>query len=171
MSNEPHSITRQPNPDCPQQDAVCWEKQEYYQMKQCLLLFFITLKITKKKMFSFVASLFFASHPIHTGRVTNMTAAFDIYGILFMLLAFYFYILASNKKHYYFLSILFYVLALFSSEEAITLILILLLYDLSFNYKINMNTFRSLFKKYLPYIITSIFYNVIFTWYKLLKNK
>ena len=123
-----------------------------------ILLFFITLKITKKKMFSFVASLFFASHPIHTGRVTNMTAAFDIYGILFMLLAFYFYILASNKKHYYFLSILFYVLALFSSEEAITLILILLLYDLSFNYKINMNTFRSLFKKYLPYIIASIFY-------------
>ena len=75
-----------------------------------------------------------------------------------MLLSFYFYILSSNKKHYYFLSLLFYVLALFSSEEAITLILILLLYDISFNYKINMDTFKSLFKKYTPYILASVFY-------------
>ena len=126
-----------------------------------IILFFITLKITKNSTFSFVVALFFAVHPIHTVRVTSMTAAFDIYGILFMLLSFYFYILASNKKHYYFLSILFYVLALFSSEEAITLILILLLYDISFNYKINFNMFKLLFKKYLPYIIVSIFYLIV----------
>jgi len=128
-----------------------------------VLLFFITLKITEKKMFSFITSLFFASHPIHTVRVTNMTAAFDIYGILFMLLSFFFYIIffKNKKNYYYFLSIIFYALALFSSEEAIILILILLLYDLSFNYKINVNTFKSLFKKYIPYIIVSIFYLVV----------
>jgi len=126
-----------------------------------ITLFFITLKITKNSTFSFVVALFFAVHPIHTVRVTSMTAAFDIYGILFMLLSFYFYILASNKKHYYFLSILFYVLALFSSEEAITLILILLLYDISFNYRINFNMFKILFKKYLPYMIVSIFYLIV----------
>jgi len=128
-----------------------------------LLLFFITLEVTQKKAFSFVVSLLFAAHPIHTSRVTNMTATFDIYGILLMLLSFFFYIIffKSKKKHLYFLSIIFYVFALFSSEEAITLVFILLLYDLSFNYKINVNTFKSLFKKYIPYIFVSIFYLIV----------
>jgi len=114
-------------------------------------------------MFSFISSLFFASHPLHTARVTNMTAAFDIYGILFMLLSFFFYIIFSqkNKKKYYYLSIISYLLALFSSEEAITMILILFLYDISFNYKINRNTFKLLFKKYIPYIIISVFYLIV----------
>src|SRR3989338_283246 len=95
-----------------------------------ILFFFITLKITNKTSFSFIASLFFATHPIHTARITNMTAAFDVFGILFLLLSFFFYILFSkeNKKYCYLLSIVFYLLAIFSSEEAITLILILFLY-------------------------------------------
>jgi len=63
-----------------------------------ILLFFITLKITEKAAFSFVAALFFAAHPIHTARVTNMTASFDIYGILFLLLSFLFYILFSKNN-------------------------------------------------------------------------
>ena len=44
-----------------------------------ILLFFITLRITNKTIFSFVVALFFASHPIHTGRITNITASFDVY--------------------------------------------------------------------------------------------
>ena len=127
-----------------------------------ILLFFITLKITKKTTFSFITSLFFASHPIHTARVTNMTAAFDIYGILFMLLSFFFYIIhsKSKKNYFYILSVASYLLAIFSSEEAIMLILLLFLYEFSFNRKINLNNFRLLLKKYIPYIIVLIFYLV-----------
>ncbi|MCH8003932.1 MAG: tetratricopeptide repeat protein [Nanoarchaeota archaeon] len=145
-----------------------------------LLLFFITLKITKKTTFSLVVSLFFAVHPIHTARITNMTATFDVLGILFLLLAFFSYIIVStnnekikifssiksinflwNTKNYYYLSIVFYLLALFSSEEALTLILFLFLYDFTFNFKINLNNFKSSLKKYIPYIVITIFYLII----------
>lgn len=128
-----------------------------------LLLFFITLKITNKTEFSFVVSLFFAVHPVHTARITNMTAAFDVFGILFLLLTFLFYILYSNKhkKNYYYLSIIFYLLALFSTEEAITLILLLFLFDFTFNFKINLYSVKLLLKKYIPYIIITIFYLII----------
>lgn len=128
-----------------------------------LLLFFITVKITKKTGFSFVAALFFAAHPVHTARITNMTAGFDVFGILFLLLSLFFYIIFSRdgKNNYYFLSIAFYLFALFSTEEAITLILILFLYDFSFNYQINLNNIRLLLKKYIPYIIITIFYLIV----------
>ena len=125
-----------------------------------LTLFFTTLKLTDKKLFSFIASLFFAVHTIHTERVTNMTGTFDIFGILFFLLSFLFYIKFSKekKKIFYFSSILFYILGIFSTEEAITLILILFLYEFSFNYKINFENFKLLSKRCLPYIIITIFY-------------
>lgn len=126
-------------------------------------LFFITLKITDKTIFSFVVSLFFAVHPVHTARITNMTAAFDVFGILFLLLSVLFYIIFSKekKRKYYFLSIISYLLALFSSEEAITLILLLFLYDFSFNHKINFKNFKLLLKKYVPYILITVFYLIV----------
>ena len=125
-----------------------------------VVLYFITLKITEKTALSFAASLFFAVHPIHAERVTNMTAGFDIYGILFMMLAFLFYIMFSknNLKKYFIFSIVFYLLALFSSEEAITLIPLLILYELSFNNNINFCNIPSLLKKYTPYILITILY-------------
>lgn len=128
-----------------------------------LTLFFITLKLTDKKMFSFVAALLFALHPIHTERVTNMTASFDIYGILFLLLSFLLYVIfsKSNKKQYYWMSISLYLLALFSSEEAITLILLLFLYDISFNYELRIKNIQILVKRYLPYIAITLFYLII----------
>ncbi|MBI2208361.1 tetratricopeptide repeat protein [Candidatus Woesearchaeota archaeon] len=128
-----------------------------------LILFFITLKITNKALFSFVASLFFAAHPIHTERITNMTGTFDVFGILFFLLSFLFYINYSkkDKKNYYYFSILFYLLAIFSTEEAITLILILFLYEFSFNYEFSLDNIKLLSKKYIPYIIATIVYLMI----------
>ncbi len=127
------------------------------------LFYFITLKLTNKSGFSFIAALFFAVHPVHVERITNMTATFDVFGILFLLLAFFFYIIFSQKKNkiFYYLSIIFYFIGLFSSEEAITLILLLSLYDFSFNYKLDFNNLKLLFKKYLPYIAVTIFYLIV----------
>ena len=127
------------------------------------LFYFITLKLTDKSGFSFIAALLFAAHPVHVERITNMTAAFDVFGILFLLLAFFFYIIFSQKKNknYYYFSIIFYLLALFSSEEAITLILLLLLYDFSFNHKIDFNNFKLLLRKYFPYIAVTVFYLIL----------
>lgn len=127
------------------------------------LFYFITLKLTNKHGFSFIAALLFATHPVHAERITNMTATFDVFGILFLLLAFFFYMIFSQKKNknYFYLSIISYIIALFSSEEAITLILILFLYDFVFNYKIDINNVKLLFKKYLPYIAITLFYLIV----------
>ncbi|MEK6949450.1 MAG: tetratricopeptide repeat protein [Nanoarchaeota archaeon] len=128
-----------------------------------LLVYFITLKITEKNSLSFIASLFFAAHPVHTERITNMTAAFDAYGIVFLLLAFFFYaIFSKNKlKKYFVFSNVFYFLALFSSEEAITLIPILFLYEFSFNHNINLANIKLLLKRYAPFIAITLFYLLI----------
>jgi Tfp pilus assembly protein PilF len=125
-----------------------------------LLLFLITLKITNNSVISFAASLLFTAHPIHTARITNMTAAFDVFGIVFMLTALFFYILFSKngKIKYAALSIASYCIALFSSEEALTLILLLFLYEFSFNCSINMKNARMLLKRCVPYIIVTFFY-------------
>jgi len=127
------------------------------------LFYFITLKLTNKSGFSFIAALLFAIHPVHVERITNMTATFDVFGILFLLFSFFFYILyfKNNGKNYYYLSIAFYLIGLFSSEEAITLILILFLYDFAFNYAINLSNIKSLLKKYLPYIAVTAFYLIV----------
>jgi len=127
------------------------------------LFYFVTFKLTNKSGFSFIASLLFAAHPVHVERITNMTATFDVFGILFLLLALFFYIIFSQKKNnsFYYLSIVLYFAALFSSEEAITLILLLFLYDYSFNYKIDFNNFKLLFKKYMPYIAVTVFYLIV----------
>jgi protein O-mannosyl-transferase len=128
-----------------------------------LLFYFITIKITNRINFSFVAALFFAVHPVHVARITNMTASFDVLGILFLLLAFFFYIIFSQigNKNYHYFSIIFYFLGLFSSEEAITLILLLLLYDFSFKYKINLSNVKISLKKYLPYFVVTVFYLIV----------
>lgn len=125
-----------------------------------IILFYITLKVTKNNNLSFVTSLFFAVHPVHTARVTNMTAGFDLYGILFMLLSFLLYLShnISDKKSYFYFSISTYIVALFSSEEAIIFIPLLFLYEFSFNKKISFKDLIILLKRYLSYIFVTIFY-------------
>ena len=127
-----------------------------------ILVFLISNQITKKKGISLIASLLFATHPLHTERVTNMTAGFDQLGIFFFLLALYFYINFSlkhtNKFFYY--SLASFVLALLSSEEAATLPLIILLYDISFN-KTNKELFKKNAKIYASFFILLLLYIVL----------
>ena len=67
-----------------------------------ILVFFIIHEIAGKRNVALIAALIFVAHPIHTGRVTNITAGFDLLGIFFMLLAFYLYIKysKSDNKNY-----------------------------------------------------------------------
>ena len=86
------------------------------------------------KKIALLSALIFAVHPIHTGRVANITAGFDLLGIFFMLFSFYLYVKFSKlqSKKYFLFSLLFFVLALFASEEAITLPIIIVLYEFVF---------------------------------------
>jgi len=135
-----------------------------------ILVFFILYEMIGKRNISLIAALIFAVHPIHTGRVTNITAGFDLLGIFFMLLSFYFYIKFSKNKNssgnilknrYFMLSIFIYLLAVFSSEEAIVLPLLIVLYEFCFNREQfnNKNTImKNIFKNYFPFIGIGLFY-------------
>jgi len=127
-----------------------------------LLVFLIISNIARNKEIALFSAILFAVHPIHTERVTNMTGAFDMLGLMFFLLGVYLFIKYrefGQKKHLYY-SILFYVMALLSSEEVITFIGILILYDICFS--ANLKEFRikdiKLIKEYAAYIIVSIVY-------------
>ncbi|MBS3126120.1 tetratricopeptide repeat protein [Candidatus Woesearchaeota archaeon] len=98
-----------------------------------LLIFYLLRRITQNKALSFLSALFFAVHPLHTDRVANMTAAFDLWGIFFLLLGLYFWIGAEYKKKYFLIALLSYAIALFASEEALAFIPLLLLYEFSFH--------------------------------------
>ncbi|MBL7054179.1 tetratricopeptide repeat protein [Candidatus Woesearchaeota archaeon] len=144
-----------------------------------ILAYFIILKIINKRNIALIASLLFALHPVHTGRVTNMTAGFDLLGIFLYLLAFYFYVWFSkcrkseisehaqkskrfftNKKlNYLILSVIIFFIGLLASEEVITLPLIIILYEFSFNKeRFSKDNFKSLFKRYSPFFIIAGIY-------------
>jgi len=128
-----------------------------------IFVFFIIANISKNKVLALFVALLFAAHPIHTARVTNMTGAFDILGLLFFLIGFYLFIKyrqTFNKK-YYFYSLLAYILALLSSEEAITFVGILLLYDICFTNLIHFSKIKKLLKEYSVFIFTTIIYVIL----------
>ncbi|MFH1316468.1 MAG: tetratricopeptide repeat protein [Candidatus Woesearchaeota archaeon] len=133
-----------------------------------ILFYFITLKVTEKKNLSFIIALLFAAHPIHTGRVTNMTAGFDILGIFLMLLSFYFYIIFSKdkKKNFLYYSVIAFILALLGTEEAITLPLLILLYEFIFGQKTDMIKIKNVYNNirwFGSYVVIFLAYFIIRT--------
>ena len=93
----------------------------------------IILLLTKRINLAFISAILFSAHPVHTARVANMTASFDLLGILFMFLSIWLYIKYSkdNKIKNLILSVVFFLLGLFSSEEVLMTPLFILLYELS----------------------------------------
>src|SRR3989339_1849865 len=96
-----------------------------------ILVYLIVFEVIGNREFSLMVSLLFIAHPAHTARVANMTASFDLMGILFMLLSIWLYIKYSknNSIKNLILSVLFFLLGLFSSEEALMTPLYILLYE------------------------------------------
>jgi|GEM_PF-6334716 len=95
-----------------------------------LLVFAISKKILPGFRYALIAGMVFAAHPIHTARVANMTASFDLYGIAFSLLAFLAY-LHGGRGHI--ASIAFFAVGLAFSEEALTVPPLILAHGLLFS--------------------------------------
>ncbi|MBW2976154.1 tetratricopeptide repeat protein [Candidatus Woesearchaeota archaeon] len=128
-----------------------------------IIVFLIVFEIANKKA-ALLASLIFAAHPIHTERVANITAGFDLLGIFFMLLSFYLYIkfTKSNNKKYFLFSLFLFIIALFSSEEAIVLPLLIVLYELCFNRDEFIKKLKNkIIKNYLAFFIAALVYAVL----------
>lgn len=121
------------------------------------MVYLLAKALLKKRNLALIAALIFALHPVHTDRITNMTAGFDQFGIFLYFLSFYLYILYSknSKLKYLIGSVVLFAVGIFSSEELVTLPVILFLYDFCFNKK------KIKIKNYLYYVLIGIFFFMV----------
>lgn len=124
-----------------------------------ILIYFITIKITKNNTIALMTSLLFGIHPIHIEAITFITTSFDIIGVIFFLLSFLLYLSSKNKLNYI-LSLFFALLAFFTYEMTLTLPLLIILYEFLFK-KIKKENILRKIKRYSPYFIIALFYAFI----------
>lgn len=108
----------------------------FYHFLTVVVVYLVSFLLVKDKEVSFIISLLFALHPIHTEAVSWVKGRADVLATMFGLISFYFYILSTQdaknfNKHLTF-SFLFFVLALFSKESALSFFLIIIIYDFIF---------------------------------------
>ena len=121
-----------------------------------ILVFGIIFRLTNKKTIAFISSLAFALHPMHTERVANITAGFDLLGIVFLLLAFYLYLghIQQKRTNHPWSVYIVYFLGILANEEALILPLLIFAYHLAFPD----NSSKQNWKKYIPYSLILIIY-------------
>lgn len=94
------------------------------------LIYFFTLMLLKRREISFISSLIFAVHPIHTEAVTYMNGTADPLAMFFGLLALLFYLAVNKNVTCYFISLVCFALALMSKETMVTLPFLIISIDL-----------------------------------------
>lgn len=99
------------------------------------LVCYLTYLITGKLLFSFFASLVFATHPVQSEVVNAVSFREDLLAFLFFVLSIIFFLKNSNK--FIFLSYISYLFSLFSKEVSVTLPFIILLYVFLFKKEID----------------------------------
>jgi len=134
-----------------------------------ILVFLISAKLFREiyppvkdeiLFYSFIASLLFALHPIHTEAVAWVSGITDVSYSFFYLLSFYLYIQWREKemsgKIIYFCSVMSFFLSTLCKEPALTLPVVLVLYDSLF-VKAKVWKYDS-FRRYIPFLITAGIY-------------
>ena len=97
----------------------------------CLLVFWLVMKLTRNTLSSLVTSLFFSLHPLHVESVAWITERKDVlYSFFFWLsLISYVYYAEKGNKAYYAVSLLLFLLSLLSKPAAAALSVLLFIVD------------------------------------------
>lgn len=130
-----------------------------------ILIYFFILSITKSREKSFITSLFFSLHPIHSEVVSAIFGNCYIYSFIFLMMSFLCfskYIRSEEKKIFYILSVLLYFISIMTKEYGLVLFPLFILYDFSFVHELNLKNISKRYKLYIPFIIISIFSLYIF---------
>ncbi|MFC1668099.1 tetratricopeptide repeat protein [Chlamydiota bacterium] len=121
-------------------------------------LFIVIFKLSKQFLLSFIVSIFFLVHPVHTEAVAYISGRADLLVGLFtllMLILYYSYLEKDTHKNWYlFYSLIFFFLALLSKESALIYPFLLLLIHYVLKKRVQIISF-------LPYCILAILYLVI----------
>jgi tetratricopeptide (TPR) repeat protein len=112
------------------------------------LIYFLVLILFKRIEMSFISSLLFMVHPVHTEAVTYMNGTADPLAMFFGLLTLSFYLKADKHIAYYFISLICFTAALMSKETIVILPFLIIAVDL---YKREFTTKKLV--KYIPYFI------------------
>lgn len=117
-----------------------------------MLVFLIVKEITNSNI-SFLVSLLFAAHPIHTESVATLFGRPELLYALFILSSFLLHIKNYSfdrirRSYVYVLSLFLFFLGILSKETAVTLFGFIVLYDLAFRYKIKENSVKSIVKSF-----------------------
>ncbi len=121
-----------------------------------ILVFWLSLHLTKKKLLAVFAALIFAVHPINIEAVAWISARKEVLSALFMLLSFMTYLKANNRRWMIVLSLVLFVFAMMSKVTAIVLPAILILHQLTQPKTNNQKPIT-----YLPYLILALIFGVI----------
>jgi tetratricopeptide (TPR) repeat protein len=124
----------------------------------CTWLVYLVVTLFGNNWVALFSSLLFLVHPLNTQVVTYISGRADSLVTVFSLASFYlfgqFFRQEKRRMALYIFSLFFYILALLSKEISIVLPFILLIYILSFKYKIKYSSFLYC----LPYFIFSTVY-------------
>jgi len=120
-----------------------------------LMLFWLINILYGNHILSFITTILFVSHPIHSEAVSYISGRADPLALTFMLLCFIFYIksLQKNIKAYCILASVSYVLAILSKEISLVLPLLVFLYHYSFKQRVSLKKILPLFSITLVYAI------------------
>lgn len=97
-----------------------------------VMLYMITVRLTKRVKLSFLAALLFGIHPVHTEMIAFATASMDMIGVLFGVSAIFFFIgFRQNKRQWQlWTSVLFALLGILTYELMLALPFIIVWIDI-----------------------------------------
>jgi tetratricopeptide (TPR) repeat protein len=123
-----------------------------------LVIYWLINILYDNLLLSFLTSVLFVAHPIHTETVAFISGRTDSLAALFMLLCLVFYIkyLYLENAKIYILTFLSYILALLSKENSVILPILLLLYHYAFRKKIKINKFISILGITFVYVLLRV---------------
>ncbi|MFH1190308.1 MAG: tetratricopeptide repeat protein [Candidatus Omnitrophota bacterium] len=122
-----------------------------------VLCFILLRLIFGNSVIAFLASIFFACHPVQTEAVSWISGRSNVLFLFFYLGSFILYIrsVKTGKKKHYAYSLALFAASLFSKEMALSLPLLLLLYDIHFAPR---ESFKRKALKLAPYFLLSAFF-------------
>lgn len=122
-------------------------------LSNAFLIYFFTLVLFKRREMSFISSLLFIAHPIHTEAVTYMNGTADTLAMFFGILTLLFYLKMNKCIARYFLSLICFAFALMSKETIVILPFLIILTDL---YKGKIS--KAKWAGYIPYFALASLY-------------
>lgn len=125
----------------------------------CLLVFWLVLKLSKRHFAAFAAALLFAIHPLHVESVAWAAERKDLlYSFFFILsLISYLYYINNKRRGFCRLAFILFILSCFSKAMAVSLPFVLLAIDYLFNRKPD----KRLILEKVPFFAVSIIFGII----------